>query len=144
MENNPPESLEALIHHELSKLPQRDAPATLIPRVLAQIQARAHKHWWQCPWARWPWPLKVLSLPLLLGSATGATLGISLLWTFLTERLTLDAVWDRFDSVSGLLDVLSSLGNALVMMGRAAGPQWLLIAFLIPVSMYLACVGLGT
>ncbi len=144
METNPQQSLEQLIHRELSKLPPRDAPATLIPRVLAQIQARARKHWWQCPWTYWPWPLKVLSLPLFLSSAVGAIVGLSMVWNLLANRVSLEPVSERFESVSSILDILTSLGNAVLMLGRAAGPQWLLTALLVPLTMYLACVGLGT
>jgi hypothetical protein len=144
MEKNPQESLEALIQRELSKLPQRDAPSTLIPRVLDRIHARTRRHWWQCSWSYWPRQFKLLSLPLLFGSVAGSTLGIYLLWNFLTQRVTLEPILDRFESVSSVLDVLTSLGNAVMMLARAAGPQWLIAALLIPLGMYLTCVGLGT
>ena len=144
MEKNLQQPLEELIQRELSKLPERQAPSTLIPRVLAQIQARARKHWWQRPWTNWPFSLQVASMPVLLASAAAAVLGLSVLCRLLIVQSSFDAVSEGLGSVSDAWDVLTVLGNAVLMLGRGIGSQWLLLALLVPFSMYLACVGLGT
>lgn len=144
MENNPQTNLEELIQRELSKLPERQAPQTLIPRVLAQIEARAHKRWWQCPWSYWPSSLKALSLPVMLGSAVGAVFGVSLQWNLFFANSSLAPMTDKLEWLSSVVDVLAALGNSVLVLGRAAGQQWLLLGLLVPVAMYLACVGLGT
>ena len=144
MEKNPQQILEELIHRELSKLPERQAPGTLAPRVLAEIQARARKHWWQRPWTRWPASLQLASIPVLFGSAAGAVFGVSTLWNALLARSAFGTVAETFGSVSAIWDVLMVLANAFLMLGRSVGQEWLLLAFLVPLTMYLACIGLGT
>src|SRR5262245_6609344 len=47
--------LEQLIDAELKKLPMVPAPARLMPRVLAILESRAERPWWQRAW--WDWPL---------------------------------------------------------------------------------------
>jgi hypothetical protein len=41
-------------------------------------------------------------------------------------------------------ELCAVLGNALLMLCRAIGQEWLLLGVLVWLSMYLACVGLGT
>jgi signal transduction histidine kinase len=144
MEQNPQQALEELIHRELSKLGERPAPATLIPRVLAQIQARSRRHWWRCPWYQWPLALQVLSAPVLLAGMLAAVFGLSVTWKFLMGYSDFGTVWDTLDSVLAGWDLVEVLGNAVFALGRYVGTQWLLVALTIPLAMYLACVGLGT
>src|SRR3989442_10640350 len=61
MNNDREKALETLLERELKKLPDLAAPQTIIPRVLAAIQAKA-RPWWQRPWVTWPWGLRVLFL----------------------------------------------------------------------------------
>lgn len=144
MEPTPQQTLEQLIHRELSKLPDRSAPQDLIPAVLAQIAARQRRHWWQRPWTDWPLTAQVASVPLLCSSVAAALFGLSVLWQMMTAEATWDALADRWDGVSAVMDVFTALGNAVVLLGHSVGQQWLLLALLIPLLMYVACVGLGT
>jgi hypothetical protein len=144
MEKNPHQVLEELIQRELAKLPEREAPTTLIPRVLAEIQARARKHWWQRPWTHWPRSLQLVSLPFMIASAGAAVAGVSLTWNFIASNWSVDSASETMGRLGDAWDILSVLGNAVLMLGRAAGQEWLLLALCIPLSMYLACVGLGT
>jgi hypothetical protein len=144
MEKNRQQILEELIQRELSKLPERPAPRTLIPGVLAQIRARERKSWWQNPWTQWPLSLQLASLPFLLAGLAGAVMGVSVLWDSLLGKSSFDPVSNALGSLSAAWNVLTVLGNAVVVLGRAAGQEWLLLALFIPLSMYLACVGLGT
>jgi hypothetical protein len=139
-----PKNLEELIHRELSKLPERQAPDTLIPRVLAHIQAQAAKSWWRRPWTQWPWGLQLTSVPILLGSAFGFVLMVNLLWTMLPSVSGSGPVAERLISLALVWEVLATLGNALVIVTRSIEPLWLLLGISIPLVMYLTCVGLGT
>jgi hypothetical protein len=144
MDMKSPQSLEELIQRELSKLPERQAPATLVSGVLARIQAREQRSWWQRPWSYWPSPLKAMSLPFLVATAIGVVFALSLLWKVALVKTDMSELSDRIGSVSVVWDVLSVLGNAVLLLGRSVGQQWLLAALLVPLSMYLACIGLGT
>jgi hypothetical protein len=144
MEKNPQKLLEDLIHRELSKLSEREAPSTLMPRVLAEIRARQEKRWWHRPWTDWSIALQLLSMPLLLGSLAGAMVLASFIWKLAVAHLSLDWLEARLGTLTGAWDLLGDLGNALLTLSRGVGQEWLLAAFLIPLSMYLVCVGLGT
>lgn len=139
-----PQHLEELIQRELSKLPERTAPGSLIPRVLLEIQARQQKHWWQRPWGQWPFVLQIASLPFLLGGAAGAMMLVASLWKAASGRVSLEPVWETADFVAGLWDVVLVLGNAALLLVQSAGQMWLWAAVLVPIFMYLACIGLGT
>lgn len=143
MENNA-KSLEELIHRELSSLPERTAPQTLIPRVLAQIEARARKRWWQRPWTDWPCPLQVISFPFMLASALGTVVGVSLLGQWLLTQLSAVPVSRAIILMSAAWDILNALGGALVVLGRAAFQPWMLAGLVVAAAMYAACLGLGT
>ena len=144
MEQTPPKTLEELIQRELSKLPERTAPESLITRVVTQIQARQNKRWWQRPWTQWPVGLQLASWPLLIGSMAAAVFALSVGWRLLAVRAALESLSEQLDSFSVVWDVLGALGNAGWILARAAGQEWLFLALLVPVVMYAACVGLGT
>jgi hypothetical protein len=144
MDTNPQQNLEELIHRELSKLPEQKAPETLVPRVIAQIQARARRHWWQRSWSHWPFGIQLASVPFLMMGMVGAMFGLSALWNFSLSRVEYGAVTPSFDGLAAGWGFLGALGNAVLVFGRAAGQQWLWLALFVPLIMYLACVGLGT
>lgn len=142
--DNKQQRLEQLIQQELSKLPERPAPETLIPRVLAQIQARTHKRWWQRAWIHWPRSAQLASLPLMLASACGTAYGLSMLCKLVLAQLGMISMAQTMDSVIATWDLINVLGNAAMLLGRSAGQTWLVLVLFVPLIMYLACVALGT
>ena len=144
MQHPPKNSLEELIHRELSTLPEQPAPETLIPQVLARIRARESRRWWQRSWTHWPLPVQLASVPFLLSGALGTIYGFSFLWSLLLGSSEAGRISTALDAVAGIWDVVAVLGSAILVVARAMGQEWLLLALLLPVAMYLACVGLGT
>jgi hypothetical protein len=144
MESNRPKTLEELIHRELSKLPERQAPKTLAPRVLALIQAQSQRHWWQLPWINWPLAFQIASLPVLLLGAAGFMFAVEMLWGLVPSGPATGPAMEHILSLALLWDLLGTLGNALLVLARSTGPLLLIAAVSIPLAMYLACVGLGT
>jgi hypothetical protein len=65
------DELEVLVDRELRRLPTPRAPQTLLPCVLAAVEAWAQRPWYTRAWFAWPAGWRVLSLaPLaLLGYA---------------------------------------------------------------------------
>jgi hypothetical protein len=61
-----PVDLEALVHHELRQLPLPQAPHTLLPRVLAAVQAWAQRPWYERAWFTWPTGWQVASIAALV------------------------------------------------------------------------------
>jgi anti-sigma factor RsiW len=62
--NQPPQSherAEQWATHALRQLPNRRAPETLAPRILAAVRLQK-RPWFQSPWLQWPRGLQLLSL----------------------------------------------------------------------------------
>lgn len=68
-----PADLEETVHRELRQLPLPRAPETLLPRVLAAVEAWSHRPWYSRAWFTWP-------LGWQIASAAAAALVIYGLW----------------------------------------------------------------
>ena len=67
-----PADLERLIDRELRALPPPPAPRTLLPRVMAAVDASRHQPWYSRAWRTWPIGWQVASVALLVGVVAGA------------------------------------------------------------------------
>jgi hypothetical protein len=67
----PFDELERRVHDELRHLPGPLAPATLLPRVLAAVDAWARRPWYARAWFTWPlaWQLASVAFVVLAGYA---------------------------------------------------------------------------
>jgi hypothetical protein len=140
MTPEPDKQLEQSIHRELRKLPELSAPPSLLPRVRAAIAARERLPWWQKSWFQWPVMARFASVALIagfvkLGLFAVGEVGVGSGW--LATNPLLD--WARAG-----LDIASTLGNALLTVGRAIPPAYLAVGFVLVVGSYLSCIGLGT
>ena len=61
-----PVDLETLVGGELRRLPMPRAPQTLLPRVLAAVQAWAQRPWYERAWFTWPVGLQIASIAALI------------------------------------------------------------------------------
>jgi hypothetical protein len=143
MQPEPQDPLAELIQRELARLPECPAPATLMPRVMARLEQR-QKQWWRNPWACWPFAARVISLPLMAGTAAGvAWLAVALVRAIL--GLTL---WQELLASDGLISsawgFCATLGNALVALLGSSAQHWMLAAGVVIGLMYLTTVALGT
>ena len=69
-----PEDLERLAHGELRRLSAPRAPHTLLPRVMAAVQAWAGRPWYSRAWFTWPLGLQVASAAALVLLITGGVM----------------------------------------------------------------------
>jgi hypothetical protein len=96
----PFDDLERRVDAELRRLPDPVAPATLLPRVLAAVDAWARRPWYARAWFTWPLPLRAASvavaaaavygvwnLPPLPSSVVATTSAGSVIWRTLIEPL---------------------------------------------------------
>jgi hypothetical protein len=61
------DELEALVDRELRRLPLPSAPRTLLPRVMAAVEAWAQRPWYTRAWFAWPAGWRLASIvPLAL------------------------------------------------------------------------------
>lgn len=138
------EGWENLLDRKLRSLPDRRAPATLVPRVMAAVRARAERRWYRRAWRDWPPICQVLSLLAfsgVLGLATWAGLhGGGGEWVAGLRGEV--EVWR--ETVAPFEALVSGLASAAAsVLGSVHRGVWLGAAA-ICVVMYLSCVGFGT
>jgi len=96
----PFDDLERRVHAELRRLPAPLAPATLLPRVLAAVDAWARRPWYERAWFTWPLGWQIVSaaalalavygtwnLPPLPASVVATTNAGGVIWRTLIEPL---------------------------------------------------------
>ena len=144
MERENEQKLTSRIHRELRQLPPRKAPPTLMPRVLAAIEAQAHQPWWKKSWANWPGWMRVLFLAVTLPTVVAVLYAGFLVGGGFSFGAMANQVGEWFGFLAPVLDLGAALGNALVVLARSGGQVllWSLVA--VGLAAYLACFGLGT
>jgi len=133
-----PSNLERRIGWELAHLPTPAAPATLLPRVMAAVQAWATRPWYERAWATWPLGWQVASLALFAIGAVVASMVVPAL-----SAAAQDVATAAMAKVSGRVP---DLGLRLEVISLAAPVLWralvyrvLFIAFIVVTFMSLAC-----
>lgn len=68
-----PSELERQVSQDLRRLPDPTAPATLLPRVMLAVRARAARPWYQRAWWTWPkaWQYASAAAALALVASIG-------------------------------------------------------------------------
>jgi hypothetical protein len=143
MELHDQEELELEIGRELERLPDLPAPATLIPRVMAAIAARAAVPWYRQPWQAWPGPGRLAFLALLLALFIGLCFGSreALRIAFLAPGIQqLGQLLSSLTTVQQALSTAAGIGGLAV---RQLGTSVLLATCLAVALSYALCVGLG-
>jgi hypothetical protein len=138
------EEWEKELARELEGLPELEAPATLIPRVMTRLHDPAPAVWAKSPW--WQWPLAARLASILAVSAVLVALAwlsesfgplhlwhqITLAWTGMQE--TFSVVFDA---------VATAMGAGSIWWGNYGQTVLLGVAALLLVT-YLTCVAAGT
>lgn len=138
------EDWEAWLDRRLRELPDRPAPASLAPRVLAAVAARARRPWYRRPWLEWPRPVQAASLlavSFALGALTFALLHLGELAAAESLGAQLRVWWAP---VEALAAALGSVVEAVGVLARHLQPRvWLGLGGL-AVLMYGTCLSVGT
>jgi hypothetical protein len=66
------DDLERVAHRELRRLPTPRAPHTLLPRIMAAVEAAPARPWYTRAWRMWPTGWQVASVAALLLLVSGA------------------------------------------------------------------------
>jgi hypothetical protein len=144
MQNEPESKLARLLQQEISRLPLIEAPSSLLPRVMAAVQARARLPWWKRSWLSWPWSCRIVFLLISLVLAWGCASGLG----FIGEAGSLESVRGslsgEFSFLRPIWEVAHALGNALVLVFRSGGQVLIWTTCLTLAVIYVTSVGLGT
>ena len=144
MKNHSDDKLEKLIHRELAKLPDIQAPITLLPRVMGVIRAKAPTHWWQRPWFNWPIAPRMLSLMFAVGLVSLVFSGVLIFWQDMIGYISIDAARSWLGQFSVVESLFTTLSNAVLAILNTIGKIWLILSLTIVFMAYFSCVGIGT
>jgi succinate dehydrogenase/fumarate reductase cytochrome b subunit len=140
----PPDELDRWLDGQLKQLPDRPAPASLMPRVLEALRTQAHLPWYRQAWTYWPrlaQASSLLVLSFLLGALTYAALHFP-------ELAAADDLGARLQTwlapLAALWSVVQALGSVAAALCHKAG-GWLCLGLgIASVTAYLSAVGAGT
>ena len=139
------DSLEAKVTQELRQLPVLKAPATLLARVMAALQARQALPWYRRPWPSWPRKIQCLLGPLLTIFPWLAFYLSRIAWNNLATSGVAREVDQKLSLLSLAGSTIDTLVNAFWLAGQALMGQPIIRAgIIVSVLMYLACIGIGT
>lgn len=140
----PGEDWEAWLDRQLRQLPDRPAPASLAPRVLAAVAARARRPWYRQPWFAWPRGAQVLALLVLSGALGSLTYALLHLEDFAAAETLAEQFAAWWAPVEAVRAAAHALVTTLSLLARqVSGTVWVALGGL-AVLMYAACLALGT
>lgn len=136
-----PVDLERLTARTLGGLPQPRAPYTLLPRVMAAVQAWALRPWYRRAWHTWPLGWQVAAMTLL---AAGSALAM---WSAQAVEATMSGVVSGVASdLGGMLQNAASTTRVVLALARAlVEPALFLRAYVLAlvVLMCAACAAVA-
>ncbi|MGA2863153.1 MAG: hypothetical protein ABSF95_01560 [Verrucomicrobiota bacterium] len=135
--------LEAEIDAVLKTLPERAAPRTLLPRVMAAIASRAPLPWFRQGWQMWPAGLRVASLAILLALFGGLCLAGWELPKADAYASATREVGRWLSGVGALWNVVNVLSSTMLAVVKQL-PTGFIAACLASLALgYALCMGLG-
>ena len=114
----PDADLERLLAQAIAELPDAPAPGTLLPRVLAAVDARRHRPWYARPWSTWA-PLHQVSVVttclLLVVAAT------TFVMPLLLARVSTDIGTTTVGPIVAMVDAARATARAMSAVTAVAG-----------------------
>lgn len=140
----PLDAWEEKLAEELESLPDLQAPATLVPRVMERLRQIPPAAWYQSSWWQWPMGLRVVSIPfaalVLVGlGVLSLMLGDLGLWSKLSGLCTQAGM-----TVGEVVDVFEAVLGAPTTFWHRYGQPILLGVASLMLATYLTCVAAGT
>jgi hypothetical protein len=130
--------LERQIDRALKQLPGIRAPHTLLPRVMAAVQAWAARPWYERAWFTWPrW--------LQAASASAVTLVFVAIWAAMpfvsdvADRAYFALVSSLGGGVASSVERIDATVTGAHLLWRALVEPILAYAAIVVIAMYLAC-----
>lgn len=133
-----PVDLDALVGRDLRQLPLPRAPHTLLPRVLAAVQAWSTRPWYSREWFTWPLGWQIGSVALLMTILAGGAMVLP------AARDAASAAASEFASglmtdVPQIVDRVQVASNIAQVLWRAMVQPFLAYALVLVGLMFLVC-----
>ncbi len=141
---DPIQTLEQDIDRELKRLKDLPAPRSLIPGVLARIEARAAQTARRHCWQSWPTPVRAVCFILLLALFGGLCFGAWQLWQLGSAQLAAGKLATWLAPIGAVWSVICAVGTAAVALVTHLGTGFLVACLTVAAFSYLTCVGVGT
>jgi len=128
--------LEELFNRELRNLPLWKAPASLAPRVMAVVRAKAAP-WWLQSWSAWPMYARAA---LFIAAILIASL-------FFSGSVVLD---DQVRTMaaptwfSSIVNQFATFGNTIALLWQKVGQPLFFTRLAVCLVMFFVCLGLGS
>jgi hypothetical protein len=136
--------LEREISRELETLPPLIAPRTLIPRVLAALEAQWALPWYRRAWQMWPTSLQAASFAMLLAFFGSLCFGGWQMSHSQMASMTAHKFGDALSSLQVAVNAAGVLANAAGMAFKSFGQAVVIGSIAALVMGYGLCVALGT
>jgi hypothetical protein len=137
-----PVDLETLVGRELRRLPMPRAPHTLLPRVLAAVQAWAQRPWYERAWFTWPLGLQIASIAALILIVGGSAMLLPN--AIASAGAAVSALTGRvMEDVAPVTQLAAETTNAARVIWRVLLEPVAVYAFAIVLLMWLACAAFG-
>lgn len=131
---------EKRLHEELRNLPELEAPAGLIPSVMAAVSKQASLAWYRRPAMTWPAPLRIALVVLSVCLFGLLFLGVQFLMAGSPEAHFFNAVLATGETIIRTMEAI--LGACLTVMRRYASPG-MFAAIAAAALAYFTLLGLG-
>lgn len=139
METPEQKELEKFIHQQLKKLPEHEAPDTLVTNVFAALAARENLPWWKQPFTAWPKNTQGILFAVLTVIFVSV---VYIAWRP-AASLSLSALPEKVSSFTWIARVVESLGATALSVVRGLSWQWFVAMGVVFVMLYAACVATG-
>lgn len=139
METPENKDLEKFIHAQLQKLPEREAPETLVSNVMAAIAARKKLPWWKQSFSHWPrrnqyllfTALALVFLASLYGTGRAA------------DSVSVPDVSEQLSSYAWVWRTARSIGESVLLAAGNLSVEWWIGIAAVLASLYAACLAAG-
>src|SRR5690606_9302666 len=127
--------LEEFVHRVLRNQPMRQAPAQLADRVLARIEQRTAKAWWQAGFNAWPMPARVLFVTISIAICALALEVSATLFEVLSAQVPL--------TLARSIALWQAMSTAVESLAKGIPVQWIYVVGGIIAALYASFFALS-
>lgn len=136
-----PADLERLVDREMKALPAPRAPHTLLPRVMAAVEALARRPWYRRAWFTWPIGWQIATVSFAIAALTGLVMLVPDVTSVARQAPMVADVGGEVSEAAQRVETVTTTARVL---WRALLAPVVPYAFALVLLMSLACALFGT